>query len=188
ELEFSPDGRWLALRTDNGEPGAGDILGIRTSGDTTPIPLAASPFAELHPAFSPDGQWLAYTSSEGGNPEVFVRSMADGASGRWQVSTGGGAQPRWSPDGRELYYFNIATGEVSAARLRTQPDFDVVDRRALFRATSAIADPFHQSYDVLRDGSGFVTIHARDEGRAAPLPPLVLGEHWFTELDARAAR
>jgi Tol biopolymer transport system component len=59
EIAWSPDGRWLALRTDNGGPGAGDILGVRTSGDSTPVPLVASSFTELHPAFSPDGHWLA---------------------------------------------------------------------------------------------------------------------------------
>ena len=32
EVAWSPDGRWLVLRTDNGGPGAGDILGVRTSG------------------------------------------------------------------------------------------------------------------------------------------------------------
>ena len=67
EVAWSPDGRWLVLRTDNGGPGAGDIVGVRTSGDTTPVPLVASAFTELHPAVSPDGRWLAYTSIESGH-------------------------------------------------------------------------------------------------------------------------
>ncbi|MFL5519988.1 MAG: protein kinase domain-containing protein [Gemmatimonadales bacterium] len=90
EVTWSPDGRWLVVRTDNGDAGAGDILAIPTSGDTTPVPLAASSFTELHPVVSPDGRWLAYTSNESGRNEVFVRPFAASESGRWHVSTGGG--------------------------------------------------------------------------------------------------
>ncbi len=44
EVSWSADGRWLLLRTDNGAPGAGDIVGVPTSGDTTPVSLVSSPF------------------------------------------------------------------------------------------------------------------------------------------------
>ena len=73
EGEWSRDGRWILVRTDNGQAGAGDILAVRTSGDSRPVPVAASPFTELHPALSPDGRWLAYTSNESGINEVYVR-------------------------------------------------------------------------------------------------------------------
>ena len=90
EVTWSPDGRWLVLRTDNSAPGAGDLVGVRTTGDTTPVPLVASPFQELHPAVSPDSRWLAYTSNESGANEVYVRSFPGTTGGRWQVSNGGG--------------------------------------------------------------------------------------------------
>lgn len=63
-MAWSPDGQWIVLRTDDTGPGAGDIVAVRLSGDTTPVPLAASPFTELHPAISPNGRWLAYSSNE----------------------------------------------------------------------------------------------------------------------------
>ena len=86
EGEWSRDGRWILVRTDNGQAGAGDIVAVRTSGDSTPVPVASSPYTELHPALSPDGRWLAYTSNESGIDEVYVRPFPDVGSARWQVS------------------------------------------------------------------------------------------------------
>src|SRR2546427_1915515 len=59
---WSPDGKWLLFQTDIATPGAGDILGIRPGMDTAPVPVVATPFTEMSPAFSPNGRWLAYAS------------------------------------------------------------------------------------------------------------------------------
>lgn len=69
----------------------------------TPFPLVNTQFMEYAAAVSPDGRWLAYQSNESGRPEIYVRELV-GSGGRWPISTGGGEEPRWSPDGRELYY------------------------------------------------------------------------------------
>ena len=53
---------------------------------------------------SPDGRWLAYESDESGQLEVYVRPFPRFDAGRWQVSTGGGKQPVWAHNGRELFY------------------------------------------------------------------------------------
>jgi len=55
--------------------------------------------------FSPDGKWVAYASNETGKWEIYVTSFPD-ARGKWQVSTGGGEQPRWRSDGKELFYLS----------------------------------------------------------------------------------
>ena len=57
------------------------------------------------PAFSPDGRWIAYASPASGNTNVFVRSVA--GEGKWQVSSDFGGYPRWSGDGREIFYVAI---------------------------------------------------------------------------------
>ena len=183
EADWSPDGTWLVVRTDNGGPTRGDILGIRVGGDTTPVPLVATPFAEQHPAISPDGRWLAYTSDESGVTEVFVRPFPETQSARWQISTGNGVQPRWSPDGSRLYYAE-APGQMVEAVLRTTTGLEVLERRRLFPLTSFFSDPYHQSYDVWPGDSGFVFLRTGETGAAA----LVVAEHWFTELDARTRR
>ena len=59
---------------------------------------------EADPAFSPDGRWLAYASNESGTAnEVYVRPFP-GPGGKWQISTGGGGWPKWSRNGKELFY------------------------------------------------------------------------------------
>jgi serine/threonine-protein kinase len=186
EVTWSPDGRWIVLRTDNGAAGAGDLVGIRTSGDTTPVPLVASEFTELHPAVSPDGRWIAYTSNESGTNEVYVRPFPATTGGRWQVSNGGGSQPRWSPDGRELFYGD-GTGRLVAAQIRAGPAFEVAELRPLFDASGFAIDLFHTSYEVLPGGRGFVFLRQRQSAQAATTPPIVLVENWFADLRARLA-
>jgi serine/threonine-protein kinase len=65
-----------------------------------------SAFIEVEPAFSPDGRWLAYQSNESGSFEVYVRPFP-GPGGKWQVSTGGGVYPKWSRNGKELFYRTV---------------------------------------------------------------------------------
>jgi serine/threonine-protein kinase len=80
-----------------------------------------TPFNEFNPAFSPDGRWLAYTSNESGTSEVYVRPFP-GSGGRWQVSTGGGAFPVWSRDGRELLFRALLDRRVMAAGYTAKAD------------------------------------------------------------------
>ncbi len=55
---------------------------------------------------SPDGRWLVYQSAESGRLEVYVMPFG-GGQGKWQVSANGGHLPRWSTNGKELYYMDL---------------------------------------------------------------------------------
>jgi len=183
EVTWSGDGAWLVVRTDNGTAGLGDLVGIRTSGDTTPVPLVATEFTELHPAVSPDGRWLAYTSNESGANEIYVRPFPGTSAGRWQVSNGGGTQPQWSADGRELFFLD-GNLRLTAAQIQAAPAFVVLRLQQLFDASGYNIDPFHQSYAVIADGQSFLLTRPRlGAGQAAP--GVVLVEHWFDDLRAR---
>jgi serine/threonine-protein kinase len=186
EMTWSPDGRWLVLRTDNGAAGAGDIVGVRTSGDTTPVPLVASPFSELEPAISPDSRWLAYTSNESGSDEIYVRPFPGTDAARWQVSTGGGQYPRWSPDGHELFFLD-RNSQLVAAELRPGTTFEVTELRRLFDASGFVNPGFHQNYDVLPGGRGFLFMRAKLTGQQATTLPIVQVENWFADIKARMA-
>jgi Tol biopolymer transport system component len=76
------------------------------TGDAKPFSVVQTAFDETQGQFSPDVRWLAYTSNESGRDEVYVRPFPD-AGGKWQVSTSGGSQPRWRPDGKELFYVAV---------------------------------------------------------------------------------
>ena len=186
EFSWSRDGQWILVRTDNSQAGAGDILGIRTTGDSTPVQLAATSYTELHPALSPDGRWLAYTSNESGVNEVYVRPFPNTAGGRWQVSNGGGGEPIWSADGRTLFFLD-ATLRLVEARLAPGMAFAVSGLRPLFAASGFLVDAFHTSYDVTRDGRFFVFLSPRQSARGSRAPQVVRVDNWFRDVRARLA-
>jgi Tol biopolymer transport system component len=66
---------------------------------------------------SPNGHWLAYTSTESGTAEVYVVAYG-GGQGKWQVSTNEGSQPKWSKDGKELYFANDISRVLSAVPVK----------------------------------------------------------------------
>jgi Tol biopolymer transport system component/tRNA A-37 threonylcarbamoyl transferase component Bud32 len=105
---FSPDGRRLAYFQIDPETGY-DLwtLPIDTSDPAHPKPGKPEPFLrtqfnEACPAFSPDGRWIAYASGETGPNEIYVRPSS--GEGKWQISTGGGMFPVWSPNSSQLYF------------------------------------------------------------------------------------
>jgi serine/threonine-protein kinase len=186
EVVWSGDGGWLVARTDNGVAGAGDLVGIRIGGDTTPVPLAATKYTEMHPAVSPDGRWLAYTSDESGANEVYVRPFPSTGSGRWQVSNGGGTSPAWGPGGGELFF--LGAGRMMAAELSTAPRFEVVQLTPLFEVAAFNVDPFHQSFSVSPDGQSFLLSRRRSTAEPAAGLRAVLVQNWFTDLKSRVRR
>jgi len=187
EIEWSRDGRWLVLRTDNGQAGAGDIVGVRTGGDTAPVPLVASPYTELQPALSRDGRWLAYTSNESGTNEVYVRPFPDTGGARWQVSNGGGEEPRWSADGREIFFLDPRS-RLIAADVRPGPAFAVAGQRPLFSTLDFFREGFHQSYDVSADGRSFYFMRPLQSAATARAPQIVRVDNWFADLKAKLTR
>jgi serine/threonine-protein kinase len=108
---FSPDGRRLAYYVLSPETRndiwtiALDLSDPEHPKPGKPEPFLQTPYEELRPTFSPDGRWIAYASSQSGPAEVYVRPFP-GPGGQWQISTGGGGNPIWSRNTRELFYTN----------------------------------------------------------------------------------
>jgi len=185
EGEWSHDGRWIIGRTDNAQAGAGDIVAVRLRGDSVSVPVAASRFTEVNPALSPDGRWLAYTSDESGINEVYVRPFPDTKGGRSQVSNRGGTEPRWSRDGRELFYLD-GDLHLNAVRVHAVPTFAASGHKLLFDVSNFVVAGFHQSYDVMPDGHTFLFVSARRAGGQSA-PQIVWADRWFSDVAARLA-
>jgi serine/threonine protein kinase len=155
--DWTPDGRNIVFHTSQTQTGfdiwMASVDGLRST------PLVQTPFDEVQGQVSRLGQWLAYTSLETGQPEVYVRGLSDAAT-RWQVSGGGGSDPRWRGDGRELFYVSADSWLTSVTFTDSGP---AVPRR-LFRVHVApLGNPFLSNYDVTSDGQRFlVKVPVRD--------------------------
>jgi serine/threonine-protein kinase len=179
ETEVSRDGRWLVIRSDE-ENGDGNVYARRLGGDTALVPLLTDPSQTNQIALSPDGRWLAWGSNESGvQNEIYVASFPDMGSKRL-VSRGGGTEPRWSRNGRELFF--KSGGQLMAVAVPPGPSFLPGDPHPLFSVAGFRAARNRPQYDVAPDGR-FVMI--RQSGAAAGI---VYAEHWFAELQARARR
>jgi Tol biopolymer transport system component len=158
---WSPDARFLLYGVI--DPKAGNHLWVLPlEGDRKPFPFLRTAFNEYAGQFSPDGHWVAYSSDESVTPEIYVRPfLADssgrssGAGGKWLISNGGGLNPQWRADGKELYY-NDLSARMVAVGVTGGPGFVHGAPEALF--PTAIGDPFRGSgrWDVAPNGERFL--------------------------------
>jgi eukaryotic-like serine/threonine-protein kinase len=179
EVDFSPDGRWLIGRTFGSGGGTRKLLIQEIGVDTVMRMLLDGPADMYGPILSPDSRWLAYTSEESGHAEVYVRPFPEVGSARWQVSVGGGREPLWSRDGRELFY-RTDRGEVVAVGLTTTPGFTPQNPVVLFTDMAAATGVFRRNYDVAEDGR-FLMVRAAS-GASGELNVIF---NWFEEIRAR---
>src|SRR5208337_1768120 len=152
--DWSRDGRYIAY--DRGNRHKNDIWILPLFGDKKPFPFLQNHFDESYASFSPDGKWLAYDSDESGRTEVYVAAFPQG-NGKWQVSTSGGSQPRWRPDGKELFYLSIDNKLIAATIQEQSGSLEIGNPQTLFQANVSKTTGL-VPYDVGPDGKRFVFI------------------------------
>jgi eukaryotic-like serine/threonine-protein kinase len=185
-LDISRDGRFLMFaQGDNAVRTRSDLWVLPLAGDRKPYPFLVTEFEELDAAFSPDGKYVAYTSNETGREEVYIAAFSGAlpgadagsapskpAGGIWQVSSGGGAVPRWRGDGRELFYRKGDNATIVAVPVEAQGNsFIIGNERPLIRVFQRW-DVW--SYDVQKDGQEFVVNGRSFEGTR----PMALVTNW----------
>jgi hypothetical protein len=120
------------------------------------VPFVKGSGSVTNGMISPDGKWVAYESDESGSWEIYVTTFP-GAAGKWQVSRGGGNEPRWRSDGKEIFYLG-PSGMLTAVPVSTLGTFASGSPVPLFqfhgRAAISSTDVF--SYDVSKDGKRFL--------------------------------
>ena len=177
--DVSPDGRWLIYRDFN--PGSrGDLKVVSLTGARQPRTFVATADDESNADFSPDGRWVAYASDESGRKEVYAASFPE-PTRRLRVSSDGGSQPRWSRDGKELFY--VHAGKLMTAAIGRQgEDLTFGESRSLFSfPLVTLVDPGFDlvtRYDVAPDGRFLALLRSGDEHAS----PLVLVQNWQEAL------
>ncbi len=176
---WSPDGQLLAFIEIHPTTGY-DIWVLRVS-NRKAQPFLRTPFAESAPQFSPDGRWLAYISDESGRYETYVQPYP-GPGGKWQISTEGGTEPVWNPNGRELFY--RSGDKMMAVEITTQPSFIPGKPKVLFEGQYLPTPATFPNYDVAPDGQRFLMLKPNEPEAAAPTQINVV-LNWFEELKRR---
>ncbi len=167
--DWGRDGRILALRVEQNNR---DIVAV-SLGDSAATPILSTRANEFQARVSPDGHWLAFTSDVSGANEIYVRQYPGGGTNTL-VSTSGGIDPRWSADGRELYYRQDS--RIMAAPVRTRPAFELLSTpQMLFEGGYDFSQ--EDNWDVGPDGK-FMMIRADPATRGQFLAVF----NWFDEL------
>jgi hypothetical protein len=159
---------------------------LSLDGDKKPIPILQTPFDEMDAQFSPDGSWLAYESNESGRIEIYVRPFR-GTGDKSRVSPAGGSQPRWRPDGAELFYVS-PDGHLMAAPIAFAPDGQsarpgtpvaLFPPRLASGGNVTVGGPSgHPQYAVARDGRFLLNMVADVE----VAPPIAIVLNWDAAL------
>jgi len=178
---WSPDGRYLVYEEINPKTKA-DIWVLPMDGPAQsrkPFVFLSTEFDELQGQLSPGGRWMAYTSDSDGRREIYVRPFP-AANALWKISTGGGEEPRWRRDEKEIFFVE-PDGKLAAAAVTEtagqKPAFAVGGQQTLFDAHIDLraSNERGMQYDVASNGQRFLVLRT-----AAPAStPLTVIVNWM---------
>src|SRR5262245_17099488 len=176
--DWSADGKYL-IYDEHTATARQDLWIVPIEGVHTPIPFLTTPADETSAAFSPNGKWIAYSSDASGRRDVYVRGFAPdrnpaAAVGQWTVSVNGGDKPRWSRDGKELFYL-AADGKMMAVPIKGGPTFEPGVPIPLFETRVTGFMP----YDVSPDGRFLINTLPADATSRSSITVVV---NWFAGL------
>jgi len=184
---WSPDGKTLSINVVSGSNSA-----IWT---TAPDPAAQAkafadtPGVEKHSSFSPDGRWLAYMAANaiGGLTDVFIQPFPP-TGAKYQVSSGGGRAPVWSPDGKQLVFHASSVNRLFVVDVRAEQGLTFGTPTPL-PIDNTIHPTAQRNYDVTPDGKQWLVVLPSeaakgDRGRDA-LAQINVVLNWFEEVRVR---
>jgi len=183
---WRPDGKVLAFRQFNPDTNW-DILTLPIEGNEksgwkpgVPIPFVNSAFSEVEPAFSTDGRWLAYMSNESGGYVIYVRPYP-GPGGKWQISTGGGYAPKWSRNGKELFY-RTADSKIMVVTYTMSGDSFHADKPQLWSPGQFTDRGATYNFDLDPNGQRFAVLKAPGADPTASVNKVSFIFNFFDEI------
>jgi Tol biopolymer transport system component len=168
--DWSRDGRFFVFASLSQQT-KWDLWTLPMDEARTPRPFLQTPFNESQAQLSPSGQWIAYNSDETGRFEVYLQSFPDGGNKR-AVSVGGGTEPQWRDDERELFYVG-PEGAVMSVDVVPGSPLRLGTPTLLFRAPLARSGMNLAHYDVSPDGQR-ILVHAESSGEGRPLMQMLI--------------
>ena len=147
---------------------------VRIAADASAAkPLIRSPSNDAQGQVSPDGEWIAYSADDGKSFEVYVRGFSHEGR-RSRISLSGGFDPRWNPDGSELFYVSADGWLMSVALRVSGNDLHPAAPQRLCKVPNVpMQPPYTSLYDVAADGKQFVVRVPRDDLRTLALTVVV---------------
>jgi Tol biopolymer transport system component len=187
---WSPKGDGFLLRVSKGGMNTLAFYSLRDK-QVTPFGGVVTP-QTTNAVFSRDGRWVAYESGVRGTREIYVQPFpATGAPYQLPSVLGNDYRfPRWSPDGKELFYITGATARINVASVMTQPAF-------AFGNSTQVPKPEGwfdlngqaRSWDVMPDGQHFIAVisagASSQPGVATQMEEIRVVLNWFDELKQR---
>lgn len=181
---WSPEGNTLVFEI----PKAGDwgLWAVSVKGERKAEPLVDLPGSLQRSAeFSPDGRWFAYLSDEANVEQVYVQPFPP-TGAKYQISRGHSHAPVWSPDGKELFYYDVDARKLVAVSIQTQPSFSFgVPVPLPFEGM--LQTGYERQYDVSPDGKRFLVLLPGNPGESEsrPTQQINIVLNWFEELKQR---
>jgi eukaryotic-like serine/threonine-protein kinase len=173
--DWSRDGRWAIFSTPpRQQEGSNDLWSIPMAGtgDRKPQPYLVGSGTQQQAQFSPDGRFVAYGADQTGTFEIYVQPFPNASDGKWMISNGGGSEPRWSGDGKELFYFAGQT--LMSVPVTLRPTFSAGKPTALFDAPvlPGYSQDSHR-WQLSPDGQRFLLLADTGKGQGTPLDVIV---------------
>jgi eukaryotic-like serine/threonine-protein kinase len=187
---LTPDGKQIVVFSSGAQRSAdfSDDINLAALGASgAPQRLVPTTGQQNEAVFSPDGRWMAYSSAS----QVLVRPFPNVDAGRWQITAGSALVPRWSADGRELFYLDFAGTQGAAAPraimavpISPSAGFEYGPAREVVKLPAGAG----RSYDVARDGRFLISVPATAEGKLLVQTQFIVVQSWFEEVRARVPR
>ena len=175
--DWSRDGQYVAFTTSSPQTKY-DLWVLPMVGDRKPIPFLQTPFNEDGARFSPDGHFIAYYSDDSGSYEVYVQPFpASGA--KWQISSGGGMQPRWRRDGKELFYMAPNKSLMAVAVNLDKGTLEAGLPKVLFQTRSVGYSGPRNTYECSADGQRFLINSFQSDAGSIPANVVL---NWTADL------
>lgn len=128
--DWSPDQNWLAVSVENPENGQIEIWKYRADGVSSPNDarkiVTLGPDASLYQArYSPDGNWITFdgitSSDRGDRSAIYVARSTGGSPIRLTDGQTWQDKPRWSSDGKRIYFVAERNGFLNVFSVGFDP-------------------------------------------------------------------